>query len=184
MPAVLIKKDRRENAHFSKPREVLVPSKKRFIILSVIINYYIISQLLTDTPCHTADNWGSLKPRNSPIFFLCVLLCIRQMPSLERETCSWSLTRTLTPQPIFHPLWPSHCLLLTPHPYPSPFTTCKNPSHLLLTPRPWIRPYDIHSANLLKVKGLFLLYNIYNYLHVKLYKGAAAYLRNPNPWNK
>ena len=56
MQADLIKKDRRENAHFSKPRKVFVPSKIRFIILSVIINYYTLSQLLTDTPCHMADN--------------------------------------------------------------------------------------------------------------------------------
>ena len=56
MQADLTKKDRRENAHFSKPRKVLVPSKIRFIILSVIIYYYTLSQLLTDTPCHTADN--------------------------------------------------------------------------------------------------------------------------------
>ena len=170
MLADLTKKDRRENAHFSKPRKVLVPSKIRFIILSVIIYYYTLSQLLTDTPCHTADNWGSLKPRNGPIFFLFVLPSIRQMPSLERETWSWSLTPHSHPSTYLPPFMTLS--LLTPHSSPLsltlyhlPLTLTTYPSLLLLTPRPRIRPYgNIHSANLLKVKGppgvkgLFLLY--------------------------
>ena len=122
-------------------------------------------------------------------FFLFCFILYKTNAFLRKRNLKLVSYRTLSPlnlsSTLYDPLT-AYSSLLTLKPHPLPLTPHPNhlPSLLLLTPRPRIRPYgNIHSANLLKVKGLFLLYKIYNnyYLHVKLFKGAAAYLRNTNP---